>query len=211
MYLSRWFVFLVPTCLVAVLGVNLFSAEPAYVKKATRAETVVASLKAAGLPALDGKWYYIGPFDHPGDDGLNLAGDWAVYIAPEMPSAWPALVRKQLERDFPGKGKAPTAKDATAEAKHYKIVTLPIPKDIILEVGGLAMRPDGKLLACTRRGEVWLISNPNAEAPDKVQFKLFASGLHEALGLSVDGKDVYVVQRPELTKLIDRDGDDVAD
>ena len=27
----------------------------------------------------------------------------------------------------------------------------------------------------------------------------------------MDGKDVYVVQRPELTKLVDTDGDDVAD
>ena len=70
------------------------------------------------------------------------------------------------------------------------------------------MRPDGKLLACTRRGEVWLIDKPNAEDPADVKFKLFASGLHEALGLDVEGKDVYVVQRPELTKLVDRDGDD---
>src|ERR1700676_1479476 len=98
-----------------------------------------------------------------------------------------------------------------AEADHYRIVTLPIPKDVVLEVGGLAMRPDGKLLACTRRGEVWLIDKPNADNPDDVKFKLFASGLHEALGLDVDGKDVYVVQRPELTKLVDRDGDDVVD
>ena len=45
------------------------------------------------------------------------------------------------------------------------------------------MRPDGKLLACTRRGEVWLIDNPNAEDPAEVKFKLFATGLHEALGL----------------------------
>ena len=97
------------------------------------------------------------------------------------------------------------------ESRHYKIVTLPIPKDIILEVGGLAMRPDGKLLACTRRGEVWLITNPNAADPADVKFKLFASGLHEALGMTIHGKDVYVAQRPELTKLVDRDGDDVVD
>lgn len=99
----------------------------------------------------------------------------------------------------------------SAEAKHYRIVTLPIPKEIVLEVGGLAIRPDGKLLACTRRGDVWLIANPNADDPAKVQYKRFARGLHEALGLVMDGKDVYVCQRPELTKLIDRDGDDVVD
>jgi hypothetical protein len=106
---------------------------------------------------------------------------------------------------------APQASAPRTEADHYRIVTLPVPKDVVLEVGGLALRPDGKLLACTRRGEVWLIANPNADDPADVRFKLFARGLHEALGLHVDGKDVYVVQRPELTRLVDRDGDDVAD
>jgi hypothetical protein len=97
------------------------------------------------------------------------------------------------------------------EAAHYRIVKLPIPRDIVLEVGGLAVRPDGKLLACTRRGDLWLISNPNADDPARVTYKRFATGLHEPLGLHVDGKDVYAVQRPELTKLVDSDGDDVAD
>jgi glucose/arabinose dehydrogenase len=99
--------------------------------------------------------------------------------------------------------------DARAEAKYYKIVTLPVPKEVVLEVGGLAFRADGKLLACTRRGDVWLISGP--DDPDKVRYKQFATGLHEALGLCVVDKDVYVVQRPELTRLVDKDGDDVAD
>jgi hypothetical protein len=98
-----------------------------------------------------------------------------------------------------------------AEARHYRLVTVPVPKDLVLEVGGLAFRPDGKLLACTRRGEVWLISNPDAEDPQKVKYHLFASGLHEALGVLVHGKDVFCVQRPELTKLVDRDGDGVVD
>ncbi len=97
------------------------------------------------------------------------------------------------------------------EADFYRITTLPVPEGVALEVGGLAMRPDGKLLCCTRRGDVWLISNPYADKPDRVQYKLFATGLHEPLGLLLDGKDVFVVQRPELTKLVDTNGDDVAD
>src|SRR5436305_9953824 len=99
-----------------------------------------------------------------------------------------------------GAGSQP-AGSPSAEAVHYRIVTLPLPKDLVLEVGGLAFRHDGKLLACTRRGEVWLVSHPDAEDLSKVGYKLFATGLHEPLGLLVDGKDVYVTQRPELTKL----------
>jgi hypothetical protein len=100
----------------------------------------------------------------------------------------------------------------TGEAKHYRLVTLPIPPQVVLEVGGLDFRPDGKLLACTRRGEVWLISHPDAEDLTRVKYKLFATGLHEPLGLLVDGpRSAYVVQRPELTRLTDRNGDDVID
>ena len=36
-------------------------------------ESVVASLKASGLPALDDKWYYLGPFDNADGDGFDHA------------------------------------------------------------------------------------------------------------------------------------------
>ncbi|MDB5306420.1 MAG: hypothetical protein JWO38_622 [Gemmataceae bacterium] len=303
-----------------------------YVKKATRAETVRATLAAHGLPNLGGKWYYAGPFDntdragfdypyppekavdlkavYPGKGGekvgwkeykdfrpgeiLNLAtlfpddrnwavvylyhefesdrefrlplslgsddtcsvffngkrilhedheraaapdqyrvelavkpgknqllvkigqygGGWEVYAAPDLPDVVPAMVRKQADRDFPPGTVVQSAAAAPAgnEAVHYKLVTIPQPADCVLEVGGLGFRPDGSLLACTRRGEVWLIQNPTADAPAEIKFSRYASGLHEALGLFVDSQNVvYVVQRPELTKLVDKDGDGVAD
>jgi glucose/arabinose dehydrogenase len=140
----------------------------------------------------------------------NIGGDWAFYIRPMFPAALEAKLESRLDRDFPA-GRSGGNSAVAAEARHYRIVTLPIPNKIVLEVGGLAFRPDGKLLACTRRGEVWLISKPDADDPEEVRYKLFATGLHEALGLHVEGKDVYVVQRPELTRLVDTDGDDVAD
>jgi UDP-N-acetylenolpyruvoylglucosamine reductase len=43
------------------------------------------------------------------------------------------------------------------EDDYYRIVTLPVPQNIALEVGGLAVLPDGRLAASTRRGEVWLV------------------------------------------------------
>jgi hypothetical protein len=126
---------------------------------------------------------------------------------------------------LPGQGVPPLKKAAGTETipapgrpvieteeTFYRIVTLPMPPDIALEVGGLGFRPDGKLLCCTRRGDVWLISHPEAADPARVRYQRFATGLHEPLGLLVDGAHaVYVVQRPELTRLVDTDGDDVAD
>lgn len=89
----------------------------------------------------------------------------------------------------------------------YTVQTIDIPKHITLGVGGLAFLPSGDLLISTREGEVW------RHRPGTDQWNLFADGLHEALGLYVDRKtsEVWVMQRPELTKLVDEDGDGKAD
>jgi serine/threonine protein kinase len=43
---------------------------PRYVKKATREETILATLRASGLPTLEGTWYYLGPFDNTDNQGF---------------------------------------------------------------------------------------------------------------------------------------------
>ena len=141
----------------------------------------------------------------------QYAFDWGVYAAPELPGDTDAALRKKIDRDFPPESKTPVvAFGGAGEAKAYSIETFATPENCVLEVGGLGFRPDGKLLACTRRGEVWLIDNPTD--PAKAKFTRFAAGLHEALGLHVlDDRTVLVGQRPELTKLTDTNGDGVAD
>jgi hypothetical protein len=138
----------------------------------------------------------------------NYAGPWQVYVRPEFPGL-DGQFKNRLARDFGGASVNESAIEA--EAKYYRLVTIPVPKDIVLEVGGLAFRPDGGLYCCTRRGDVWLIRNPLAADPARVEFKRFAGGLHEALGLLVDGNKLYVCQRPELSLLLDTNNDDVAD
>jgi hypothetical protein len=56
------------------------------------------------------------------------------------------------------------------------------------------------------------VHNPAADNPAEVKFTRFASGLHEALGMVVeDNNTVFITQRPELTKLVDKNGDGRAD
>ena len=97
---------------------------------------------------------------------------------------------------------------AQTEADYYTIETVRIPKAIELEVGGMDFLPDGRLAICTRRGEVWLLDEPDAE---RSEWTLFARGLHEPLGLTVYEGALYVAQRGEVTRLEDTDGDDRAD
>jgi hypothetical protein len=141
----------------------------------------------------------------------QYGGEWAVYVAPEPSPNLPEAVRKRIERDHPAEAVTKkTEKTAALEAKHYRISTIKAPAESVLEVGGLAFRPDGKLLICTRRGDIWLLHNPLDDANWK--FTRFASGLHEPLGMHIDSDgSVLVVQRPELTRVIDRDGDGVAE
>lgn len=104
------------------------------------------------------------------------------------------------------------AQRPAVEEDYYRIVTLPIPEDIKLEVGGLAPLPDGRLAVCTRRGEVWIVSNPYMQGSRVPTFKRFASGLHEPLGLMWHPKGYFLcTQRGEVTKLVDNDNDGVAD
>lgn len=106
---------------------------------------------------------------------------------------------------------AQTSKPLPKEDDYYKIVTLPTPEDILLEAGGVATLPDGRIAVCTRRGDVWIVENAYMEGGTSPRFKLFASGLHEPLGLSYKDNALYTAQRGELTKLIDTNGDDKAD
>jgi uncharacterized cupredoxin-like copper-binding protein len=105
------------------------------------------------------------------------------------------------------------AKETSAdkEEDYYRIYSLPVPEHVILEVGGVATLPDGGLAVCTRRGEVWMVSNPYVTGFERPVFKRFAHGLHEPLGLGVKDGDIYVTQRGELTRLRDTDKDGVAD
>ena len=82
---------------------------------------------------------------------------------------------------------------------------------LALEVSGMDWTDDGRLALCIRKGEVWVLDGVLAPKPDKVTYRLFASGLHEPLGLLRDGKDLLVTQRTETTRLRDTDGDGAAD
>jgi glucose/arabinose dehydrogenase len=108
-----------------------------------------------------------------------------------------------------------TASDAAskseAEAAYYRITTFELPENSFLEAGGLQLLPDGRLAVSTRFGDIFLVSDPFAARPEAAQFKLFASGLHEVLGLAVHNGWLYATQRGEVTRMKDTNGDDRAD
>ena len=97
------------------------------------------------------------------------------------------------------------------EAEYYKIESFTPPQDCVAEVGSIEMMPDGKVAFGTRRGEIWIVENAFDPDITKAKFTKFAEGLHEILGLAWKDGWLYVTQRPELSRLKDKDGDGRAD
>lgn len=103
-------------------------------------------------------------------------------------------------------GKKATKPDKATLAEYYTVEKIETPPGLSVEVGGIDFLPNGKLVACFHRGEVYLYD------PAKKTWALFAEGLHDPLGvLAVSNSEILVMQRPELTRLRDTDGDGVAD
>ncbi len=80
-------------------------------------------------------------------------------------------------------------------------------------VGGMGWLSDGRLAISLwdAQGSVYLLSGVQTRDPKQITAKLFASGLAEPLGLAVVGDRIFVLQKQELTELVDDDRDGVAD
>ncbi|MCA9040033.1 MAG: hypothetical protein KDA65_06800 [Planctomycetaceae bacterium] len=97
------------------------------------------------------------------------------------------------------------------EDDYYPLVTFPIEKYGVLEVGALQLLPDGRLALGTRRGDIYIVEKPFAENPEESELTHFAEGLHEVLGLAWRDGWLYVTHRCELSRLKDGNGDGKAD
>ena len=88
----------------------------------------------------------------------------------------------------------------------YVVENIKMPEGLTSETGGIGFLPDGRLIACFTRGEVMTYE------PVTKKWKLFAEGLHDPLGmLVISNSEILVMQRPELTRIKDTNGDGSAD
>ncbi len=95
--------------------------------------------------------------------------------------------------------------------EYWTVDYLTPPEGAVLEVGGIGFMSDGDLIASTRRGQVWRVDNPSASNPADATFTLICEGLHEGLGLAVVDDEIFVMQRGEISKLVDLDDDTIID
>ena len=104
-------------------------------------------------------------------------------------------IENHLQLDFPA-----------GEEAYYSVESVPIPLQIVLEASALGSRSDGSIFVATRRGEIWTADLA------KQDWRLFATGLHEPLGILIENDhQIVVAQRPELTRIKDTNLDGAAD
>ena len=103
-----------------------------------------------------------------------------------------------------------TATTEEREREYYPIVSIPLPKDTVIEAGAFAVLPDQRVAVGTRHGEIFLIDGVDAPKPNP-SFHRFASGLDEIFGLTWKDNSFRVTQSCELTRVSDASGDGVAD
>ncbi|MDQ3534025.1 MAG: PA14 domain-containing protein [Bacteroidota bacterium] len=87
------------------------------------------------------------------------------------------------------------------------------PDDFQPKVGGMDFLPDGRMVVSTwdSLGSVFILDGVQGNDPAAIKVKRIAYGLAEPLGLKVVDNEIYVMQKQELTRLIDHNNDDIID
>ncbi len=99
---------------------------------------------------------------------------------------------------------------AEEEAKYYKIVEVPTPRELAIEASSFEVLPGNQLAIGTRRGDIFLASGVFDKNP-RPQYKKFASGLDEIFGISFKDGAYTITQQTEVTRVSDQNNDGRAD
>lgn len=93
----------------------------------------------------------------------------------------------------------------------YEMESIPLPfpgcrpSDIVFAEDGTMFA-----LAMTE-GQVWRARIPTLTHPQRVRWQRYAAGLYHPVGMALVRGRLFVAQKPEITELIDHDGDGIVD
>ena len=171
-------------------------------------------------------------FENEGNQGLRLewktpGSDEFVVVPPEVFSTPAGVVRvtspgtKRIVMPFGVQASPGDIQPLDAVHPAYDLFTCR-PEGFEPKVAGMDFLSDGRLILSTwdPTGGVYILDGMHDDERDAIAVKRIAAGLAEPLGLRVipagdplapDGDRVFVLQKQELTELIDHDGDEVID
>ena len=121
--------------------------------------------------------------------------DLRPYLQPG-PKQWPASIVTRGKR--------------STESQAYVVDTLTLPFDnpygALMFVSGFDFFANGDAAVSTVHGDVWRLSGIDAGL-ERLEWKRFATGLFQPLGVKIVDDRVYVVGRDQITLLHDTNGD----
>ena len=137
--------------------------------------------------------------DEAGDDGSALAH----FSAP-----------RTIERRWGDDLKVPGVPGDPKPGSSYVVDTLTVPYDnpykVVMQLSGLAFLENGDALVCTLLGDVWRVSGIDSDL-ENVVWRRFATGLNQPVGIHTDSDGIFVLDRGQIYRLHDTNGDGEAD
>ncbi len=142
----------------------------------------------------------------PGKELAKVPASAYKGLPPEAPALAEGLAHYRLLPGVPGRG-------LPLKGVHPGYTLRPLrPHGFKPMVGALALRGDALLVATwDPRGAVYALRNLDAADREQIEVKRIAEGLAEPLGMKLVDGQLYALQKHELTRLVDRDGDGVVD
>jgi cytochrome c len=119
----------------------------------------------------------------------------------------PFVPREKLLRNIPGDKIPLVSVHPSFDVSDAK------PKDFIPRIGGIEFISETEMVICTwdSVGAVYILKKMDSEDPEQIVVKRIAEGLAEPLGIKMVDGELFVLQKQELTQLIDNDGDEIID
>ncbi len=144
---------------------------------------------------------------HGADKYEIVPGKQFTHHGNQIKEAVPHIPRRMLVRNIPGDQTKLTSVHPSFDLAQAR------PDEFQGRIGGLDFLSDGTLVVSTwdSLGPVYLLKGVQGDDPESIKVTRIATGLAEPLGLKVVDDEIYVLQKQELTKLIDHDGDGIID
>ncbi len=145
---------------------------------------------------------------YPHASDASFAGRKITFVSPPVPdkliqggpSLWPEVLSTKGSRGRPVDGFA------------VETINVPFknPWNALMFTSGVDFFDNGDAAVCTVHGDVWRVSGIDEDL-DEVQWKRYATGLHQPLGLKIVDNKAHVIERDQITILHDLNGDNEAD